>query len=340
MAKSHCVVKRTRITLAGLGVVGGGVYERLRAQSDLYEVVGVLCRSPKRLAQEGAPASLFAAEFCDLAEFDILVEAIGGLEPAGEIILAALARGANVVTSNKSLVSRRFDELDAAARRGGAQLLYSAAVGGGVPMLETADEIAAQKKISKVEAVLNGTTNFVLDRIGAGASFESAIQEARSAGYTEADPTADIDGIDAAEKLSLLARRAFNAAFKPDEISTDRLSALSPKDIVAAARAGRPFKQIASAAMVADKVEACVHLRRVEAHNALGKPRLEENCLVITCIDGERHVVHGSGAGRKPTANSVMCDIERATGLYAAQGRDAVNSIFNGGVNESASPPR
>jgi homoserine dehydrogenase len=331
--------KRKRVALAGLGVVGGGVYERLRREPDRYEVVGIICRNPARLADVGAPVSLFTRDVEALAPFDILVEAIGGLAPAGDIVLAALARGADVVTANKTLVSRRFAAIEAAAAESGAEVLYSAAVGGGVPMLETVDEIARRRDIVGLEAVINGTTNFVLDRLGAGASLDEAIREAQVAGFAEADPSADIDGVDAAEKLALLARRAFDANIDPATIERDRLTAVPAQEIAAAARDKAPFKQVASAVIVADKLQLSVRLRQAEADSPLAAPRREENCLVIACADGHRRVLHGKGAGREPTSESVFSDIDRlARGAgAAAHGETVVNA--SGRVNDSARAP-
>lgn len=304
-------IARKRVALAGFGTVGQGVYERLAADPERFEVVGVLCRNPERRAAAGGPAGLLTDEFKALAPFDLFVEAIGGLSPAKEYILSALARGADVVTANKTLVSRRYDLLHRAAGETKARLLFSAAVGGGVPMLETVETRAAKGRIERIDAVLNGTTNFVLDRIGAGLEAGEAIRLAQEAGFAEADPSADIDAVDAAEKLSLLARRAFGAAIDPDAIPRDRLACVPAPAIAKAAAAGRPYKQVASAWRTPEGVRAEVRLVQVPAGEPLAKPRLEENCLVISEAGGARAVLHGKGAGRGPTADSALADIDR-----------------------------
>lgn len=332
------VGKRKRVALAGFGVVGGGVYERLRREPDRYEVAGIICRDPSRLAEAGAPAGLFAPNVEALSAFDILVEAIGGLDPAGGIVVAALARGADVVTANKTLISRRFAAIEKAAAEAGAEVLYSAAVGGGVPMLETVGDVARRSGVVGLEAVINGTTNFVLDRLGAGASLAAAIAEAQQAGFAEADPSADIDGVDAAEKLSLLARRAFGANVDPARIAADRLASVAPRAIVDAARAGTPYKQVASARFVADRLQLSVRLRRVDAGDPLASARREENCLVIAAADGRTRVLHGKGAGRDPTAGSVLGDIERLFGRPGVDKNLARRSNAEHSVNASATP--
>lgn len=325
MALGVAVKDRKRVALAGLGTVGGGVYELLASCPDRYDVIGVICRDPARHAETGVPSDRFVRDPASLPPYDLLVEAIGGVTTARDIVLGALSRGADVVTANKTLVSHHFAELDAAARRTGARLYYSAAVGGGVPMLEIVDEVAARGPIRRLAAVVNGTTNLILDRLGAGASLEGAIREAQEAGFAEADPSADIDGADAAQKLSLLARRAFGAELDPRAIPADRLASLAPEKVVAAALADAPYKQIASAERLpSGEVRAEVRLVQAPAESPLAKPRLEENCLVITASDGSETVLHGKGAGRGPTAASVFSDIEMlcATTLCATQ--DAV----------------
>jgi homoserine dehydrogenase len=308
MTRHRAFPDRKRVALAGFGVVGQGVYARLAAAPDRFDVVGILCRNPARHAA-GAAARLLTDTFDALQPFDVLIEAVGGVEPAADFALAALRRGADVVSANKTLLSRRYDALHAAAAQSGARLLYSAAVGGGVPMLEAVD--AARGRIERIDAVVNGTTNFVLDRIGAGLSGADAVKLAQEAGYAEADPSADIDGVDAAEKISLLARRGFGVAVDPDSIAADRLSTVSDKAIAEASHAGTPFKQIASAWRTPESFALAVRLLEVPADNPLAAPKLEENCLVITLRNGERTVLHGKGAGREPTADSVLADIER-----------------------------
>lgn len=300
-----------RVALAGFGVVGQGVYDLLMGRGGQFSIVGVLCRTPSRYVSEGAPADLLTDDFNSLPPFDILVEAIGGVEPAGVYAMSAIERGADVVSANKTLFSRRHDTLLAAAKARGVRFAYSAAVGGGVPMLETIDECVAAGGIARIDAVLNGTTNFVLDRIGAGLSTADAVKLAQDAGFAEADPSSDIDGVDAAEKLSLLTRRAFGVGIDPDAITRDRLADISPDDIKAAQDSGSPYKQVASAILVDGGPALRVSLTQVAESNPLSKPRLEENTLVVTLADGTTRVVHGKGAGRLPTALSILADLER-----------------------------
>ena len=308
--------KRKRILLAGFGTVGEGVFARLKRNPALYDVVGILCRDPQRHAGKGAPQDLFFTDAGERPECDIVAEAIGGVTPADEIILGALAGGVDVATANKTLVARRYDDIRRAANETGAVFRYSAAVGGGVPMLEAVDEAAAKRRIARLDAIVNGTTNFVLERVGDGASLEEAIREAQEAGFAEADPSADIDGRDAAEKLSLLSRRAFGVEIDPDDIACDLLRSLAPEKIRAAMQLGTPYKQVASAERTSEGMRFSVQLRPVEG--ALAKPRREENVLIITPETGDATIVFGKGAGREPTADSMFSDIE-ALSLATAQ---------------------
>lgn len=311
-----------RVALFGFGVVGEGVYQRL-VRDPRFAVVGVACRDPERHVRRGAPAALFTRDPRAFADYDVLVEAVGGVAPAREVVLAALARGADVVTANKTLVARRFEELHEASAKARRRLLYSAAVGGGVPMLETVDAAAREGAISRIEAVVNGTTNFVLDRIGAGLSRDEAVRLAQEAGFAEADPSADIDGLDAAEKISLLARRAFGVGVDPDSVERDALGSVSEAEIVAAASSGAPYKQVAAAYRKAAGVALAVRLVRAPATSPLARPRREENVLVIEREFGQPIILHGKGAGRDPTADSVVADLdvvakERALERFAA----------------------
>lgn len=322
---------RKRIALAGFGVVGAGVYDRLAREHQSYEIAAILCRDPARRAAAGGPASLLTNDPLRLEGCDLLIEVMGGLEDAGALILNALRSGCDVVTANKSLVSRRYEALEDAARAGGGRLLFSAAAGGGVPMLETLASLPSHDPVQSVAAVLNGTTNFVLDRISEGASRAESIREAQRAGFAEADPSADIDGIDAAEKLSLIARVAFGAAIAPDDIPRTPLSAIREADIAEARAANRPVKQIASARRGANGLVCSVTLQETAADHDLARPRREENCLVAELRSGRRVVLFGKGAGRDPTADSVISDVRALSAAAAGakcvkSGRD-VNGI-------------
>ena len=208
-----------RVTLLGCGTVGAGVLGLLEERPDLFEVNPVLVRRP---AGRGArftsdPAVAFAATP------DLVIEVIGGADSSVDLLHAALRGGASVVTANKAMVAKHWDALQASAAAGGASLLFSAAVGGGVPVLEAVARVRAGDGIVSVEGIMNGTVNFLLGRLEQGCDFDEAVREAQLAGFAEADPSGDVDGHDAAQKLSLLVRAAFGAGVAPEAIAKESL---------------------------------------------------------------------------------------------------------------------
>lgn len=330
---SRATHRRHRVALAGFGVVGAGVYHRLAADPASFEIVAILCRDPGRRRAQGGPVGLLTSDTGRLADCDMLVEVIGGVDDAFPLVRNALRSGADVVTANKSLVSRHYRELQTTAQANGARLRYSASVGGGVPMLETVTAASADGGVDSIEAVLNGTTNFVLDRMGAGASLDAAVKEAQAAGFAEADPSKDIDGIDAAEKLSLLARAAFGAEISPDDIPRDALAGLGENAVRSARESGRPYKQIASARRRGARIDLEVRLRETMPGEDLGAPKREENCLVVICRNGGRIVVSGKGAGREPTAGSILADIQALAAFAPEAGANKSRTGLNAAIN-------
>jgi homoserine dehydrogenase len=302
-----------RIALAGFGTVGEGVFQRLQRDPRSYEVVRILCRDAARHAAKPGVAHLLTENPDDVTGADLLVEALGGIELPMLLVERALRQGADVVTANKSLVARRHRALCAAAEQSGACLRYSAAVGGGVPMLETVEELAPQG-IKRIDAIVNGTTNFVLSLVEAALPLPDAVRAAQQAGFAEADPSSDIDGGDAAEKLSLLIRAAFGADIDPDDIPKTPLRSVQESEIALAGASGKPFKQIASAWREPEGVKAEVGLRQAPAGTPLAETHREDNCLVIAWGAGGQSILTGKGAGRDPTADSVMSDVQFLAG--------------------------
>lgn len=300
--------RAARVAVLGAGTVGLGVFKLLTLEPERFAVQRVVVRDVGRARERGVPAHLLATDALAAAqeESDIVVEALGGIEPAREAVEAALRRGAHVVTANKALIAQHGPELAAIARASGASLLYSAAVGGAAPCLEAATRLAAGAEIVSIEGVLNGTTNAVLTALGEGRTLTEALADARAAGLCEADATRDLSGRDAADKLCLLVATAFGIRLDADEIRCPGVEALSNSPTPAGTR------QVAWARRTArGGVEAGVELRRPAPGNPLGDPGLlgPENALVLTTADGDVHVVRGTGAGRWPTAQAVLADL-------------------------------
>jgi homoserine dehydrogenase len=294
-----------RVTLLGLGTVGRGVYEHLLRNRDRFEVVSIAVRNRDRHEAKGVPARLLASIHGALAvPSDIVVETLGGVEAAGDAIAFSLSAGRHVVTANKAVVSERGAALRGLAKSAGTRLAFAAAVGGSVPVLERLSELRGL--VASVEGVLNGTSNFVLDRLNSGRSPDDAVAEAQALGYAETDPTDDLSGLDAARKLVLIAREAFGAALTAEEIErpeVDDVRGFRPRED------NKVGRLIATVRVTGRRSEAAVRLAAVDASHPIGRCRGADNAVVITLHDGRTIELHGRGAGRWPTAESVMGDL-------------------------------
>jgi homoserine dehydrogenase len=310
-----------RVGLLGAGTVGLGVYRTLAAHPETFDVRRVAVRRLER--EDGIPPALLTHDPWEVvsSDCDVIIELIGGLSPARELIEAALKSGKHVITANKLVVSRHGKQLRRIAEFAGVQLLYSAAVGGGVPMLEQVGRIAQTSGIRTLHGVVNGTTNFILDRLAEGLSREDALGEAQRLGFAEQDPTSDLDGSDAAHKLALLAQTAFGAWLNPADIERTGIEHFDRDAVQDAARAGRSVRLVASLSQDKFGLRARIAPQLFEHTHAFAQTINEENCLEIESQSGDVVQVRGKGAGRWPTAVSVMadvCDIYRAQQLGVA----------------------
>ncbi|HUO60447.1 MAG TPA: homoserine dehydrogenase [Candidatus Acidoferrales bacterium] len=298
-----------RVGLLGAGTVGLGVYHRLALREDLFEITGVAVRRLKR--DDDIARHLLTQDPWEVVrgECEVVVELIGGLEPARELIEGALRLSKHVITANKLVISKHGPELHEIAKANGVSLQYSAAVGGAVPMLETVARVAQSERLTSIHGVVNGTTNFVLDRIAAGSAPEEALKEAQRLGFAEQDPSSDLDGRDAAHKLVLLAREAFGAWIRPEQVECTGITELEPAYIRDSARSGRVVRLVGKIFRQGDAVRAVVAPEAVDASSPLAGTRNEENCLVIHGAQGAIDQVRGKGAGRWPTAESVVADV-------------------------------
>jgi homoserine dehydrogenase len=290
-----------RVAVAGCGVVGGGLLARLLPDSR-FEVVGVLVRDPKKARDVDAPAELFLSDREALLDLkpDLLVEALSEGGAGHDLIRAALERGVDVASANKQAISRDPGGLAKLADERGARLAYSAAVGGGSPMIETLRAARAAGPVVGFEAVLNGTVNFMLDRLDQGAEFADALADARVAGFAEEDPSSDLEGRDSAAKVKLLAFEAFG------ETPGDDL----PRDVLAADfQADGPVRQIGACRLEDGVLQASVKLDRDLDDALFSALRGERNALKVYGEDGRVWSCKGRGAGRWPTTESVLADV-------------------------------
>lgn len=299
-------VQPLSVLILGLGTVGYGVYQRIGAMHEQFRVEGVLVRS--RAKHSGQVPDELVHESLDAADLrpDVVVDALPGLEPSLPLVRTYLGHGVHVVSANKTLIAEAGIELSALAARNGASLLYSAAVGGSVPMLETLNP-TDRGGVTAIAGVLNGTCNYVLDRCAEGLSFDAAVRAAQECGFAEADPSEDLSGRDAARKLTLLARRAFGRDVTSIEI--EPLSDATLRRGRAALGANEALRIIARVRKAGDRLLGQVRLENVAASDAFAQTRAECNRLLVTYDNGVEIAVGGRGAGRWPTTEAVMADL-------------------------------
>jgi homoserine dehydrogenase len=314
-----------RVGLLGLGTVGFGVYRKLVEQPAAFEVCGIAIRDLQKHAAH-APGSLLTLD-CERAvsEADVVVELIGGLEPARQIASATLAAGKPFITANKRLVAS-----GALDRWYGSGLLhFSAAVGGEVPMLETVRLCAKRGAVAKITGVLNGTTNFILDRMAEGESFAAALAAAQANGFAEADPSCDLNGSDAACKLALLIREAFGVAQPVKTIACQGIEEIDAGWVRQISARGERVRLVAEAEWRDGELHAQVAPQVVSGKDVFGLIRNEENCLRIEGAFPPV-ILTGRGAGRWPTTASVMADVMDVARVFGA--RPDVNLALAGGA--------
>ena len=297
--------ERFGVGLLGFGTVGSAFAELLEARADEVEAVtglrpsvtGVLTRS--------------RGSFDDiLATSDLVVEVMGGLDPARDYVLRAMAAGKHVVTANKQLLSQHGEELWAAARSHGVQLRFEAAVAGVVPVIRVLQESLAAAHVDRLHGIVNGTTNFILSRMAdTGASYEDALAEAQELGYAEADPTEDVNGKDAAAKMAILARLAFNTPVHLDQVPYEGIEAITADDMEYARDLGLGLKLIGTAERVGGGLSVRVHPVFLYGEHPLASVNGPFNAVTIESQSITEITLSGPGAGGPQTASAVLGDV-------------------------------
>lgn len=295
-----------RVALAGCGVVGGGVLERLRTESEDWKITGVLVRDIGKLRDVYVPGDLLTSDPDELlaSRPDILVEALSEGPAGAALIRQALKAGVHVVSANKQAVASDPAGLNKTAHERGLMLSYSAAVGGGTPMIETIRRARQTGNVTGFEAVLNGTVNFMLESLSAGAAFVEALAAARRAGFAEEDPSADLDGDDAAAKVRLLTFEAFSTPLEDAAVRRERLT---PEATEPTSWSG--LRQIGRCRLEDGTPRAEVVLTRVDGDSIFTRLAGERNAIRVLAADGRELTAKGRGAGRWPTTESVLGDI-------------------------------
>jgi homoserine dehydrogenase len=313
--------KTLRIALLGCGSVGSQVARLLREQSvDLalrsgarIELAGVAVRRPSH-PRPGIDPSLLTSDPLGLVsrpDVDIVVEVIGGIEPARSLLLAAMKHGKSVVTANKALLAENGAEIYGAAREYGADLYYEASVAGAIPLLRPLRESLAGDTVHRVLGIVNGTTNYILDRMDTqGAGFAESLEEAQALGYAEADPTADVEGFDAAAKAAILAGLAFHTPVTAADVHREGITKVTAADIASARLLGRVVKLLAICERTTgDGVSVRVYPAMIPRTHPLAGVGEAYNAVFVEARSAGRLMFYGAGAGGTPTASAVLGDV-------------------------------
>src|SRR6202789_4204888 len=307
-----------RVGLLGFGTVGSAFAEVLAAHRDeRVRITHVFNRGVERkrsharakFVPEGAVWTERVEDVLEAADVDVVVELMGGLDPAENWLRAALSAGKHVVTANKQLIAYRGAELFALASERGVQLLYGAAVAGGVPVIPGIAQGLSGDQIRRISGIVNGTCNFILSSMEGGADYGDVLAKAQAAGYAEADPSADVDGYDARAKLCVLARLALHAEIDPEEVPAQTISQVSAVDFAYARELGCTVRQVSRAQLDGDIVHARVGPMLVPRTSPIAWSRGTQNMVVTSGKFGGDVVFSGHGAGGHPTAVAVMSDV-------------------------------
>jgi homoserine dehydrogenase len=312
--------QKLNIALLGCGVVGSQVARLLREQADdlavrtgaRLELAGIAVR---RLShpRPGIDQGLLTTDAMGLAtrpDVDVVIEVIGGIEPARSLLLSAMQTGKSVVTANKALLAEHGEQIHAASRATGADLYYEASVAGAIPLLRPLRESLAGDTVHRVLGIVNGTTNFILDRMDtSGAGFSESLEEAQALGYAEPDPTADVEGFDAAAKAAILAGLAFHTRVTAAEVHREGITEVTAADIASAKALGRIVKLLAICERSDSGVSVRVHPAMIPRSHPLAAVGGAYNAVFVEAQSAGQLMFYGAGAGGTPTASAVLGDV-------------------------------
>jgi homoserine dehydrogenase len=337
-------MKALNVAVLGCGVVGSHVVRLLTEQAGDLEarvgapvrLVGVAVRRIDAARDVDVPDGLLTTDAAGLvtrADVDVVVEVIGGIEPARGLILSALESGASVVTANKALLAEDGPTLFEAAEKAGRDLYYEAAVAGAIPILRPLRESLAGDRVTRVLGIVNGTTNFILDKMDStGAGFEEALEEAQELGYAEADPTADVEGFDAAAKAAILASLAFHSRVTAADVHREGITEVTAADIASAAQMGSVVKLLAIAELVGPNDDAGVSVRvhpaMIPRSHPLASVREAFNAVFVESEAAGQLMFYGPGAGGAPTASAVLGDLVTVARHRLGETRGAGESAY------------
>lgn len=314
-------MKTVKLGFLGFGTVGKGAYDILKMNSKKikneshleFVITKILVRNLDNPTFSDMDKALFtkeAKEVCESPDVDIVIEALGGIEPATSYIKLALQNGKHVVSANKAALAANLDTLINLADENRVKLLFEASVGGGIPVLTSIKNPLSANEFLKVEGILNGTTNYILTKmLTDGLSYDEVLKKAQELGFAEADPTSDVEGIDAANKLCILMKLMFNKYVDPKDIPTTGISSVTAEDIKNAAAKEETIKLIASAKLENGKLEYSVKPVSLPNTHPLTTISNEFNAVYITGNAVGEVMLSGKGAGALPTGSAVCGDI-------------------------------
>lgn len=304
-------IKKLRVAMMGCGVVGGGVFRRMKASSDRFEMAKIMVRNTEKYIDQGYKPEMMTTEINDLlaSKPDIFIDVSGGIEPALSHTRAMIEAGVHVVSANKQAIAKGGRGLIELAEAKSVELLFSASAGGGMPVLEMCKR--EKGRITRVQALLNGTTNFMLGEISKGRSYEDALADAQEKGFAEADPSNDVNGADAGAKIRLVALLGFDEEITIDDIHRDTIENFNPTEAPKGA-----IKRIATVWKDANGFSSRLELRDLSLNNFLSQAEGEEAHAVFDFDDGDQYRIRGKGAGRWPTTESVMADLFDISATY------------------------
>lgn len=313
--------RTVNVGIIGLGTVGGGVYRLITTHAERYRknlgidlrITRVCNRSDERARELGIDPEQFTSDWHDVVSdpsIDIVVEVIGGEHPATEIFEQSFAAGKHVVTANKALLGRHMEELAAAARAAGVQLRCEASCGGGIPIVNTLEHDLSGNEVITVAGIVNGTTNYILSRMAEeGLGYEEVLADAQRLGYAEADPTADVDGLDAASKIAILSSIGFATRVTTDDVYAQGIRAISAQDIEVARKLGYTIKMLAIGRRTDSGIDVRVHPAMIPASHPLAGVSGAMNAVYVVGDAVSETMFYGAGAGAFPTASAVVGDV-------------------------------
>ena len=314
-------MKKIGVALLGLGVVGGGTYEILTTKRDYIlqndgidiEVKAVLDRNLQRVKELGIDDSLVAKDIDEIVsnpDIQIVAEFFGGVEPARSFLIKALENGKSVVTANKEMLAKSWQDLEKAGRKGGAGIYFEASCVGGVPIIRTLTEAMQGNRMTSLKGIVNGTTNYILSRMSdEGVDYNTCLKTAQDLGYAEANPSADVDGFDSMYKNSILSSLAYKKRVPIDKIYREGISAVDVLDLELGRELGYTMKLLAISKNDGKMTEARVHPAFLPAEHPLSSVKGSFNAVFINGDNVDDVMLYGRGAGSLPTGSAIVSDI-------------------------------